>query len=242
MKRNVLLLEDNEKSRKMLVSLLKEVDSEITVLEAENVISAYGYAMRYIIHLFILDIIIDTSVRGDTSGITFASRIREIRKYKSTPIIFISSLEDPKLFTYSELHCFQYIEKPYNSEKVINKVKEALGIEYEDEKDRRICFRKEGLLLPVKLSNIIYIMCEKPYTRIYMVNDTLEVSYQSLRKIIEIINSDTFVLCNRSTLVNKDYIEAIDITNKLLKMQYTDKQLLLGEAYGKILVSELKDG
>lgn len=212
------------------------------ILEAEDIISAYDYTMRYIIHLFILDIIIDTSARGDTSGITFASRIREICKYKSTPIIFISSLEDPKMYTYSELHCFQYIEKPYSSEKVISKVKEALGIAYEDEKDRRICFRKEGLLFPVKLGNIIYIMCEKPYTRIYMINDTLEVAYQSLRKITEIINSDTFALCNRSTLVNKNYIEAIDIANKLLKMQYTDKQLLLGETYGKILVSELKDG
>lgn len=242
MKRNVLLLEDNEKSRKILKELLKEIDSEITVLEADNLNSAYGYAMQYTIHLFILDIIIDTTVRGDTSGVTFASHIREIRRYKSTPIIFISYLEDPKLFAYSELHCFQYIEKPYNSEKVIYKIKEALGLVHEDEKDKCVCFRKDGLLFPVKVSNVIFVMCEKPYTRIYMINDILEIAYQPLRKIIEKLNSDTFVLCNRSTLVNKDYIVAIDIVNKFLKMKYTDKPLPLGEVYGKILVSEMKNG
>lgn len=242
MKRNILLLEDNEKARKMLTLLLKGIDSEISVLQADNINSAYGYAMQYMIHLFVLDIIIDTSSRGDTSGITFASNIREIRKYKCTPIIFISSLEDPKLFTYSELHCFQYIEKPFNNERVVNKVKEALEIEDRNEADRRVCFRKDGLLFPVKVSNIIYIMCEKPYTRIYTVNDTLEIAYQPLRKIIEKLNSDAFTLCNRSTLVNKDYIDAIDIVNKLLKMKCIDRQLSLGEVYGKNLVSEMKDG
>ena len=94
MKKKVLIVEDNEKSRKALLKMLSEIDQELILYEADNIDVAYRYAMQYKIHLFILDIIMDPIVRGDTSGMEFASNVRKMRIYKTTPIIFITALED----------------------------------------------------------------------------------------------------------------------------------------------------
>lgn len=242
MRKNILLVEDNEKSRKLLVSLLKKISSEIAVYEADNIDTAYKYAMEQNIHLFLLDIIIDTSVRGDVSGITFAGYMRELKQYKSTPIIFITSLEDPKLFAYSELHCYQYIEKPYDREKVKIKVQEALGLITGSENNRSVCFRKEGLLFPVKLSHILYIVVEKPVVKIYQINETLEIGYQPMHKVLYKLNSDDFLQCNRNTIVNTNYIESIDTANNFLKIKYTENLLTLGNIYRKKFMRELENG
>ncbi len=242
MKKNVLLLEDNESSRRLLSKLLFEMGGELTVYEADNIGSAYRYAVECTIHLFLLDIIIDTSVSGDVSGLTFASNLRQMKQYKKTPIIFITSLQDPKLFTYSELHCYQFIEKPYDREMTLRKVREALELTAEDERNKKVCFRKDGLIFPVAVSKILYITFEKPVTRIYQIDDMLEISYQPVHRMLYRLNSRDILQCNRSTVININYIENIDTANSFVKMKYTEKLLTLGSVYKKKLIRELEDG
>lgn len=217
MKKTVLIVEDNEKSRKMLVAMLREIDAEIVVLETGNIDTAYRYAMQSTIDLFLLDIVLDISSKGDASGIVFAGHMREVANYKTTPIIFITSLEDPKLFAYSEIHCYQYIEKPFDVEKAIGKIREALDLKTEENKCKRICFRKEGLLFPVKVNDIVYIFFDKPMMDVFLVNDTLRISYQSLKKLLLELNSPNFVQSNRNVVININYIDNIDSVNGFIK-------------------------
>ena len=239
MEKNILIVEDDEKIRKMLSKIICEIDENLVVYETDNIDTAYRYALQRRIHLFLLDIIIDTTTRGDTSGIDFASNIREIGEYRTTPIIFITSLEDPKLFAYSELHCFQYIEKPFAQELIVEKVQEALGITLKDDDNRNIFFRKSGILFPVKLSNIQYIVFEKPVIRIYQVNDILEIGYQPIGRILYKLNSNNFLQCNRNTIVNIYFIENIDVINKFIKLKGTANQLVLGNIYRKKFMRDL---
>ena len=67
---------------------------------------------------FIVDIILEKTKNGDMSGMTFADNIREIERYKATPIIFTTSLEDPKLHAYAHLHCYQYFDKYYREDEL----------------------------------------------------------------------------------------------------------------------------
>lgn len=243
MKRNILLVEDNEKSRKLLLKLITAIDEEFVIYEADNIDTAYKYALECSVHLFILDIIIDTSVRGDVSGITFAWNMRQLKQYKSTPIIFITSLEDPKLFAYSELHCYQYIEKPYDKEKVTLKICEALEIMMEDENNRSVCFRRDGLLFPIKITNILYITFEKPVIKIYQINDDmLEIGYQPIHRVLYKLNSHNFIQCNRNTVVNINYVESIDTANSFLKLKHMENLLTLGKIYRKKFMRELENG
>lgn len=240
MKKNVLLAEGNKKTRELLIKLLMEIDSELRIYTADNIDTAYRYAHQCSIHLFLLNTVMDTSDQTDVSGIIFAEDIRKLKRYRTTPIIFISALEDPKLYAYSELHCYQYIEKPFDRDQTLNKVREALGIETEDY-DRRICFRKDGLLLPVKISDIIFIIFEKPRIKIYKINGMLELNYQPIQKILYKLNSQDFVQCNRNVVVNINYIENIDMANRFIKMKNAEDMLTLGEVYKRGLMRKFED-
>ncbi|MCM1127544.1 MAG: DNA-binding response regulator [Lachnospiraceae bacterium] len=241
MKKNILLVEDNEKYRKLLVNKLNMIDSEITIFETAHIEMAYNYSMQYRIDLFILDIILDTSIRGDTSGMDFADNIRNMGRYKSTPIIFITSLEDPKLFSYSKLHCYQYIEKPFDLEKTMDIIKEALEFGVHAEKEKYVYFRKEGLLFPAKVSEIVYITFDKPEMLVHFKKDSLAVPYVSMRKMIDKLRTGDFGQCNRNTIVNVEYIEYFDLAGGCLKIKDSDIKLQVGNVYRKNFLSGRKD-
>lgn len=239
MRRNILIVEDNEKTRKMLAALLNTIDDDLFILEADHVDIAYKYAMQYTISLFILDVILDTSVRDDASGISFAEHIRELDRYRSVPIIFITALEDPKLYAYSELHCYQYIEKPYDSEKLTSKIKEALGIEKANGKTGHIVFRKSGLIFPLLIDEIVYIVFRKPMIEVRSVDGLHKFAYQPLKTILLKLDKSYFVQCNRNTIVNINYIQNIDLASGFLQMKHIGASLPLGGGYKKNLMSEL---
>ena len=108
-KKNILVIEDSEQYMDMICNKLSNI-TDINVYKAKDSAQAYKYALEENISVFIVDIILDTNALGDVSGIKFVERIRTIPEYKFTPIIITSSLEDPKLHSYSYLHCYRYFE------------------------------------------------------------------------------------------------------------------------------------
>ena len=102
-KKNILIVEDNKYYMNLICDMLLEVP-DINIQRATNSADAYKRTMEMTIDVFVVDIVLDTSILGDVSGIKFIERIRTIDKYKFTPIIITTSLEDPKLHSYSYLH------------------------------------------------------------------------------------------------------------------------------------------
>ena len=157
MRRNILIVEDNEAHMNALVTIIKDLHQDVKVYCAANIDDAYSMALKYSIHLFLVDIILDTKNPGDVSGLKFATKMRGFDQYKYIPIVFITSLEDPKLFSYSELNCLGYIEKPFSVEQVRNVIKKALDFPIKEDDDRFVHFRKDGITYSVYIKDIIYI-------------------------------------------------------------------------------------
>lgn len=124
--KSILVLEDNPAALEHLSAIIKVLDMRNDVYSFMNLKDAYQCAMERAIDLFLIDIILDTSHPGDVSGLKFAENIREVEAYRFTPIIFITSLEDPKLYTYEKLHCYHFIEKPFKEEQVKQSVEQCL--------------------------------------------------------------------------------------------------------------------
>lgn len=76
--RKVLIVEDNDNSRSMVIKALFQIDSALKVYEANNAEDAYYIAMNQSISLFVIDIILSKDVPGDVSGIIFADRLRKM--------------------------------------------------------------------------------------------------------------------------------------------------------------------
>lgn len=216
--KQVLIIEDKKEAREALEKLVLGLQDNIKVFLADDRDTAYRYAMEHDIHLFLVDIILKPKEPSDVSGIKFAEKVRGIPKYQFTPMIFITSLEDPELYAYRHLHCFGYISKPYHIVETSALIRKALEFPEIEKEDRIIYFKKDGVFYSKKLNDIVYIRTNMGKMIIKTVNDELDIYYKSCDQIMKELDSDSFVKCSRNTIVNKKYILNIDSTNKYIQL------------------------
>lgn len=239
--KKVLIVEDNVKSMEMLRKIVANTDRNLHIECANNADSAYSVAMQQDIDLFLVDIILNTKNPGDVSGITFADNIRKLNKYQYTPIVIITSLEDPKLYAYSDIHCYSYIEKPYDVNKVSRIIREALDAPKKKVDSNNLFFRKDGILYKKSVSEIVYIEIHRDKYIVHSVYDDLELSYKSCRAILAELKSDKFIQCSRCSIINKDYIESIDTVNLYLTLRGRAERIDIGVIIKNKFLGELLD-
>lgn len=237
--KTILVLEDNDSNREMLVKIISDLEIKTVIKSAVNQEDALALAMKYNIDLFLIDIILDTSVPGDVSGMKFAESIRSVKRYKHVPIIFVTALEDPQLHAYSDIHCYYYVEKPYNPVKVSEVIMSALEVPKEKDENHNVFFRKEGVLFKKNTSDIIYIENSRAGQVIHCTNGDLKLSYKPNKMLMDELNSDKFVRCNRYNIINSDHIEEIDTVNRYIRMKSVKERIEIGLAYKKKLLRDL---
>lgn len=237
MRRNILILEDKKSHREALYKIVSDLAQDITIYMASDVQKAYQIAMENHIHLFLVDIILCPEKPGDVQGLRFAQEIRGIKKYQFTPLVFITSLEDPKLYSYSQLHCLGYIEKPFSPEQVRKTVLMALKFPIEDDAERLVYFRKDGIVYAKCIKDIIYIENVRRKVIIHCKNDVLEIPYKTCEEIMREVDSELFIQCSRYTIINKKYMEEIDYTNRYIKLKYVKHPVEIGT----VMKSRLKE-
>lgn len=228
MKRNILIIEDKKVHIEALCKIIDSIDNSIEMFCAYNETEAYKIALEHHIHLFLVDIILNTDKSGDVSGLRFVQEIRNVKKYSFTPVIFITSLEDPKLYSYSQLHCFGYIEKPFRIEQVKECVLKALNFPIVSDDERYVYFRKEGIVYSKRVRDIIYIEISRRKILIHCVNDELEIPYKTSEEIMHELDSDMFIKCSRYAIINKEYIDQIDYANRFVKLKHIDQLVEIG--------------
>jgi len=156
-RKNVLIVEDEEYSINMLKKLIVETAPYVKCYKASSLEQAYMILHNHVIDVFFIDIILNTKNSSDASGMNLAEELRGIDKYRFTPIIFITSLEDAKLYAYKRLHCYDYIEKPYLVREVKRTLVEALHYKTQLEFSRTVHFKKDGILVSIVENDIIYM-------------------------------------------------------------------------------------
>lgn len=228
MKRNVLILEDKAEHMEALNKIVSGLAQDTKIFTASDVRTAYQIIMENHIHLFLVDIILCPERTGDVMGLQFAQETRKIKKYQFTPIIFITSLEDPKLYSYSQLHCYGYIEKPFSPDKVRKMVMKALEFPVEDDEERFVYFRKDGIVYAKQICDIVYIENIRRKVVVHCKNDILVIPYKTSEEILREMDSELFIQCSRYAIVNKRYIEEIDYVNRYIKLKYINEPVEIG--------------
>ncbi len=218
--KKVLILEDNLVMNRYLQKIISEIDIKNQVFSFTILKDAYQCVLEKDIDLFIVDIILDTSLPGDSSGLKFVDRIRKIESYAFTPVIFVTSLEDAKLYTYEKLHCYSFMEKPFDVEKLKRLVKECLNFPGKEETRKTLYFRKEGIILSVDIEDIVYAESINHIMNIHTKRgDVLSIPYITLKKLIEDTDSIDFIQCSRSVIVNKNFVHNVDIPNQIIRLK-----------------------
>ena len=216
--KHVLIIEDNVYAMENVFKTIKNIPYVI-VLKAQNSEQAYKFSIEYTIDLFIVDIILNSNELGDVSGIHFVERIRRIEKYYFTPIIFTTSMEDPQLYAFAQLHCYEYFEKPYDNIKFKKCVKEALKFETVEDELEFYSFKCDGIICPIKTDDIVFFENKITNLLIHCSNgDVLSAPYKSFKKLMLELSSNKFIKCNRNIIINKNFVKTIDPVNRYIAM------------------------
>ena len=243
MTRRIMIIEDNETTREVLASVAENVCPGADIRKFADTKGALETAINSRMDLFLVDIIINTNVPGDTSGIRFVEAIRRIKEYEFTPVIFITSLEDPAMYAYTQLHSFGYIEKPFDIDNVIDTISRALRVPQLHNDDRQMFFRSKGILFPIKCSEIIYIENINHKAHFHKTTgEELIIPKKTCRQIIEEADSDALIQCNRGVIINRNYIESIDLTNRCIHMKGIKNYIVIGVTFVKKISRMIKDG
>ena len=237
--KTVLIVEDNVRSMEMLVKIIENLRTGVEIKTASSQEEAAILAMKFNIDLFMLDIILNASNPGDVSGMKFAEYIRTLQKYKYTPIIFITALEDPELHAYSDLHCYYYVEKPYDVEKVSSVISEALEFPAVHNEPQTVFFRKDGILYKKEISEILYIENSRAGQTVYCSNGNLKLPYKPNYKILEELASDKFIQCSRYHIINYDYIDKIDTVNRYILLKGVKTPIEIGNSFKKKFLKDI---
>lgn len=228
----VLILEDNEKTRRALAKIVRSCAADIEICDFKNRADAYLCALEKEIDLFLIDIILEPARKNDNSGIVFADSLREHVKYRLTPIIFITVLSGLEPQLLKRVHCYDYIEKPIgDGELVRRRISNVIeGIEFGDKRKQReyIPLHYDGIGYMVYVDEVIYIVSRRGTLYIYTVDDTITIPHLSAKSFLHKIHDTLFLVPTYGTAVNPNYIDSIDFRNREVYLKGTEDVVTIG--------------
>ncbi len=238
----ILIVEDNKSGANMIKEIIASIDLSIEILIAASSDAAYRYAMEKDVDVFIVDIVLDTKVMGDTSGIKFAECIRGMQKYMFTPVIFTTSLEDPQMYAFRELHCYGYLEKPIDVDQAKELIRKALCFENPKSNSETIYFKRDKIIYPIEVEDIIYTHNVNHEMTIHHRNGTrLRIPYKTCSQLLKEVRTDCMVQCSRNTLVNRRYIRSIDLVNRYITLVDSEQtKIEIGSSFAKKVERKIK--
>ncbi|MCI9439375.1 MAG: response regulator transcription factor [Lachnospiraceae bacterium] len=229
--KKVLILEDDPIILEHLSSIVQEIDIKTTVFMFNNTKDASQCLLKHTIDLFIVDIILDTHKPGDISGLSFVEAIRCITIYGFTPVIIVTSLYDEKMVTYEELHCYSFIEKPFDKGRLKKLIEKALafpGIS----RTKLLKFHKDGIIFAIEREHIVYVESANHILHIHTTNnDVMHIPYKTIKGFLEEVDSNDFIQCSRSTVINRRFVHNVDMTNRVIQLQKDMGRVDIGIMY-----------
>ena len=238
--KKVLILEDNGLMLECLSGIVQEVGVKTEVFPFDNAKDACQCALKSTIDLFIIEIMLEDHKSGDTSGLSFVEDIRRIKRYGFTPVIIVTALYDQKLITYEELHCYSFIEKPFDKDRLKGLIEEALAFPGTDSGTKTVKFRKDGIILAVERARIVYVESINHILNIHTTNDVMRIPYKTIKDFLEEVDSNDFLQCSRSIVVNRRYVHNVDLVNRVIQFQEGMGRVDIGIMY-KNQVKEMFD-
>ncbi len=172
----------------------QEINMEIIIFSHSK--ELLNYMEQDVIHIVILDIILDKE-----SGIETAKKINAL--YPDCHIIFVSINPDffKDVYYASHLH---FLVKPIEYERLDFALKSAVS------KIESSCLvlQAYGNIQKISLKNISHLEVRGHNTLIYMTNGDVKKYYISLNELEQNLNSSHFIRCHRSFIINAEQISS----------------------------------
>lgn len=222
---NLLIVEDNKIDGKRCMNLVRQVLPDINIFLAET-----GKQVEDILDVSIIDAAMIDIELPDTDGFSVAERIREDKKYYTTPIMFVTGYGNDSLELHKMYHHYDYICKPYTDHVFLNCIKKFLyGIKSTEDlilndsepkkRFRTILLMRRvknmnnngsrGISLAVKYDDILFAETSKHYIVLHTKNGIISDIPMDLHEFEDYVGEHTFQRCHQSYIVNINNIHSI---------------------------------
>lgn len=219
---NVMIVEDEVNIALGLEAIIKSINRNIEVTITGYAKEALEAANSSIYELFLLDIQLN-----DYSGFELAKEIRNIDKYKLTPIVFITAIPTKEILAFKQIHCYDYIVKPFTEKEVIEVLSTVINYGI---KEDSINFNLKNFIYRVKYDDIRYFEAVQRKIRVVTDKEQFELSHYTLNKLQDELTND-FIRCHKGYIVNIKYISSVDKVNYCINLEERDEKIPIGRKY-----------
>ena len=227
---NILLLEDDATELNILYTLLRSHWAHFNYTCCQNYTTAKGALRSTHYDIFILDIQLSPA-QDELNGITFAQYIRSLPHYKTTPILFITCTSGNIHACINNVHCYSYLEKPYDKTALISAIQSILDT-FSDLNTKQYLSTKllNDVTIRILFSNIIFIEAHGHYLNFICSDGSFTSNSHTLNSIANLL-PNYFIRCHRKYIVNLNYITSYDKTNLYIHLQ--NHVIAIGRHYKK---------
>lgn len=235
---NILILEDNIIQLNALASILEQNLEHAVILKAPDYNTAMKYLENHTIQFFLLDIELDAKHSDAKTGIDFGNHIRTIPKYQITPILFITSIPDKINAAVNQIHCHNYILKPYTTDDILSAIHSLLKTPLIEPLPLQIR-DVNGIYYKIDEKNLLFIEAMRKQMFIHLTYSDMPNDRKNLYstfttnqyRLIELnkMLSDNFLQCHKKYIVNLNYIQSYDKTTNYI--QLADIRIPIGRKY-----------
>nr|MBD3620886.1 response regulator transcription factor [Sunxiuqinia sp.] len=220
-----MIIEDDEEAISLLEIYLKAFRELEVIDKTTNPRHGIKLLVRKMPDLVFLDIDMP-----DTNGLEVAEAIKENKL--PTEIVFTTA-HSKYAFKSLEVKPLDYLVKPFGPEELISVINRYKARAKRKEMERKMDFfiRNSKPIQKLKLpteSGIVFINPEEVmllqgqenYTYIFLSNGTVELATTMIHKIMEQIDSPSFVRANRTSFINLQYLRRVDRKNRICTLTH----------------------
>ena len=245
MKKQVLIIESHRKQRNRIIHEVRETASEINkkvhFCWAKNIAEAENFLRYRDVDLLILNTVYRGMPLEDVPGIRLVEKLRKVEKYVSLPVVFIYFKQEMMEYAYKELNCLGFLPQLFDDEEFRRVVKRGLHHTTRHDEEEYIYLRKQSTVYPVMVKDIVYVEIEDRLLHLYLQDGSvLEIPHVALTDFAEEVNCRCVVQCNRSMLVNANYVEKENLSKNILKLKSSDMELKIGPKYKRAVLAALR--
>lgn len=240
--KRILIVEDNPGQRSVLSSTLKALGQDYRIIECSTFAEAMQVSKEYSIELFFIDIGLP-----DGSGMELAKELRKMENYELTWIVFLTTYSEYVLEAFQEIHCYDYIVKPYKPEAALEmarKLTRNASAAVKASESRFLSFRMKDCVVKINVNDIIFIEVYNKSITVHTKHQKHIIKRISLKELIAMLPSENFLQCHRSYIVNLDYITRINKNNYIWEITFEEysEKAFVGDTYRSILTDRLTAG
>jgi len=232
----ILIVEDNQLTREALIKVANRINPSIEVVTTGYAREALEFTVNNVVMAFFLDIQLE-----DYSGLELAKQIREIKAYEFIPIVFITAMPTRELEAFRQIHCYEYIIKPFSEEeleRIFRKILIDYNLIYVSEENIKLSLKYKSHTQLIDFGEILCIEYLNRRIFIHTKREVIKYIHIPLKEIGKML-PDNFIQIHQSIIVNSQYVRAVDLSRQCLRLEQADKTLPIGRSFikraGKII-------